>query len=140
MELNVLNTGFRPDAKITITGAEFMLLTQGVEDFFSALAGSSLVSRYRYIDKDGETIESPTQEQMESGEVQRIFDPFKTFNPNNLFEGFHGRMTPMSVEARRILFEIHQRELDRGNVVSIETLQKEMQNQKEFKLELNAED
>lgn len=119
------NSGFRPDQEIKISGAEFAMFDIGLMEALESRMERVFPVKFKLVGSDGEPFEGePTEEQLQSGEVKRLLDPFQTFNPNNIVEAYT-RVTPMMVEAVRAKLEVHHREAMAGNTVSYETLMAE---------------
>ncbi len=134
MKKTIDNSSFRPEQKLTISAYEYMLMNQAIDDAFSALEGAVIPKRYKFIDKDGEPVEKPTKEMVDSGEITQVFDVHATFHPQNGVEGFAGRITFPMVEAKRVAMDIHHREAEAGRTVLVEELMKEMKDAEEFNL------
>lgn len=127
----VENTGFLPNDKIEITGYEFALMNVAFDHFLETMRQPCFPLRYKFIDKDDEPVENPTEEQFKSGEVKEILDIQSTFSFENAVEGYCGKMTYQMLEAMRSKFEIHHREIMKGNAKSIEELEAGLEKIKE---------
>jgi hypothetical protein len=122
--LTVENTSFRPDQKIEITGEEFALFTVAMEHFFENMRMPAFPVRYKFIDKDGEPVEKPTEEDIEKENVVRVIDIHSTFNPDNAIEAYAGNISYPMLEAMRNRYEIHNREVEAGRAISVDELMK----------------
>lgn len=137
-ELTPLNSGFRPDTVLeaTLTGREFSILMGANQELFNANVQHVRPIRWRYYDKDGEYIPSPTKEQFESGELLRDFDSLAFMSANNLISAFVGDLTPATIEATKILTEIQNKAIQAGKAVKFETLFAEQEERNKSKLEV----
>lgn len=123
-ELTVLNSAVKPDAKVEMSGYEFSLLSTVLDEMFQQNVKSVYPFRFTFIDKDEEPVENPTEEQLKSGEVRQVLDVPATTAGSNKMEAYVGEMPYMVLEAKRNSLEIHHREIEKGNAVSFEELQK----------------
>lgn len=149
MKKTIENSSFRPEQKIEIQGIDFLLSENAVDTYLNTLSGYCLPKHYKWIDKDGEPVENPTEEQQK--ELTYIFDANKTFTPSNLVECFsftsnypedaqiEFRNLLNLLEFKRRMVELHHNEAEAGRTVLIETLQKEMQDKENLNLQVNAE-
>ena len=136
MKKTIENSSFRPEQEVNIKGIDFLSAGLAIDGFIDNMKAYSMPLRYKWIDNDGEPVENPTEEQQKY--LKRIFDPHRTYNPNNVVESlvfkagndeelqyeFH-RMLEL-VEAKRRLLEIHHSEVEKGNTVLIDELMVEM--------------
>lgn len=141
-ELTPLNSGFRSDTvlEVTLTGKDFSILMGSNQELFNANVQHVRPIRWRYYDKDGEYIPSPTKEQFESGELLRDFDALAFMSANNLISAFVGDLTPATIEATKILTEIQNKAIKDGKAVKFETLFAEQQEKNKSKLEVIEKD
>lgn len=151
MKKTINNSSFRPEQKIEIQGIDFLLAESLADTYLNTLDGYCLPKHYKWIDKDGEPVENPTEEQVNSEEVKYIFDANKTFTPSNLVECFkltsnykqdaevEFRNLLQNVEFKRRLISLHHAEAEAGRTVLTETLQKEYTDKEELNLQVNAE-
>lgn len=124
-QLTVENSGFNMTQKIEITGEEFTLFDIALSDGLNTRLEQVFPLAFNYIDQDGEPVENPTEEQLQSGNIRKILDVFNTFNPNNIIEGYTN-VTPMMIEGIRKKYDIHHREALAGRTTPKEILMAEM--------------
>lgn len=146
MKKDPTNSSFRYEQKLEITGLDFLLANTTFDNYLEHLSGFAAPKKYKVVDKDGEPVENPTEEQLASGEHTRVFDIHETFHPNNILEVFRFKATnqeelqveyqnlQQSIESKRRLMEIHYKEAEAGRTVLTETLMQEEEDAKEFKL------
>lgn len=146
MKKTIQNSGFKLEQKVEVQGVDFMASEMALDTLINKMEGYALPVRYKWIDKDGEPVDNPTEEQVTSEQVRQVFDPFATFHPNNLTPAFNIsvrtleeaqhelNMTNEFLEARRRLMEIKFREAEAGRTHLIEDLMKEVQDKEEFNL------
>lgn len=149
MKKTIENSSFRPEQKIEMQGAHFLLGENAVDTYLESLSGHCLPKHYKWIDKDGEPVENPTEEQKK--ELTYIFDANKTFTPSNLVECFKFTSNYkedvkaefqnflLVLEFKRSLVELHHSECEAGRTTLKETLQKEFANKENLNLQVNAE-
>lgn len=125
-KLTIENSGFKPNQSITISGYEYSLIRKALEDCFESLVTTKMPERYKFIDSEGEPVETPTKEDFQAGKIRRVLDVHNTFNPNNITLEYSGQITPEMVEAKRQMYEIHERECKAGNTFTFEDIEKEM--------------
>lgn len=123
MTKTVENTGFLPDDKIEITGYEFALFSVAYDQFLETMRQPAFPIRYKFVDNNDEPIENPTEEQFKNGEVKEILDVQATFSKENAIEAYCGKITYQMLEAMRTRYEIHHREIMKGNSKSIDELE-----------------
>ena len=136
MKKTVENSSFRPEQEVKVKGIDFLSAGLAIDGFIDNMKAYSMPLRYKWIDNDGEPVENPTVDQQK--DLKRVFDPHRTYNPNNVVESFvfkanndeelqyeFHRMLEL-IEAKRRLFEIHHNEVEKGNTVLIEELMAEM--------------
>ena len=136
--LTPLNSGFRhsDELDIKITGRDFAILASSAEMMFEANIQQCRPLRYRYYDKNGEYVPSPTKEQFENEELTKAFDPLAFMSANNLVDAYIGYIDPSVLEARKVLFEIQEQGITQGKGVSFETLIAEQEEANKSKLEV----
>lgn len=127
MKLTPENSEIKPDTKIKISGYEFTLFKEAFDDAFRALSTVTLPEQYKVIDQYGEPVEEFTQEQLNSGELRRVIDVSRTFSGANAQVNYSGNISHIMLEAKRMFFEIQDRETKKGNAVSIQDLMAEME-------------
>ena len=149
MKKTIENSSFRPEQKIEMQGLDFLLGESTIDTYLNTLSGYCLLKHYKWIDKDGEPFENPTEEQQK--ELTYIFDANRTFTPSNLVECFKFTSNYpedarlefqnflMALEFKRNLVEVHNRECEAGRTTLKETLQKEFADKEELNLKVNAE-
>jgi hypothetical protein len=137
-EQTLQNSGFRADDELTIkiTGKDFAILMGSSEMLFNANIQKVRPVRYRYYDKEGEWILSPTKEQFESGELSKVFDPLAFMSANNLIDAYVGDVSPVIMEAEKVLVNIAQQGIDQGKAVPFEVLIAEQEEANKSKLEV----
>jgi hypothetical protein len=89
--------------------------------------------RYSYVDVNGEPVENYTEEDLKEGKVNEIIDIHNTFSPKNAVMAYCGNITKTMLEAMRTRYEIHLREIKKGNAKSASELLAEIE--KRSKLE-----
>lgn len=138
MEVNLSNSGFRADDEITVklTGKDYAILMSSSEILFNANIQLVRPIRYRYYDKNGEWVSEPTKEQIKNKELSKVFDPLAFMSANNLIEAFVGDVSPVVMEAEKVLINIGQQGIDQGKAVSFETLITEQEEANKSKLEI----
>lgn len=146
MKKDILNSSFRLDQKLEITGMDFLMANNSLDNYIEGLSGFAAPKKYKVIDKDGEPVENPTEEQLKSGEHTRVFDVHETFHPSNILEVFTFKAQnsedlqieyqnlQQSLELKRRLMEIHYKEAEAGRTTLITTLEQEAKDAEEFKL------
>ena len=136
--LTPLNSGFRhsDELDIKLTGEKFAILAGSAEMMFEANVQKCRPLRYRYYDKNGEYVPTPTREQFENNELTKAFDPLAFMSANNLIDAYIGYIDPSVLEARRVLFEIQEQGIAQGKGVSFETLIAEQEEANKSKLEI----
>lgn len=134
-ELNQYNSGFRADQKIEITGEEYAVQSAALERLFNEDIKMVRPLIYRYWQGD-DIVLSPKQEDIDSGKVVKVFDPVAFMSANNLVEAYVGDPTAITMKALENRFIIHQRGIDEGKAVPIQTLIDEMEESQKSKLEV----
>lgn len=135
-ELNVHNSGFRPDTMLEVTGEEYAILAGSIEQMFYKNIQYVRPLKYRYYDEKEELVLSPSLEDIESGKVRKVFDPLAFMSANNLVEAYVGDPGAVVMQSMNKRFEIHDRGIEQGKAVSVETLIKEHEEQNKSKLEV----
>lgn len=132
------NSGFRAEDELSIkiTGKDYALLMSSSEMLFNANIQKVRPIRFRYYDKDGEWVSNPTKEQFESGELGKVFDPLAFMSANNLIDAYVGDLSPIVMEAEKVLASIGQQGIDQGKAVSFEVLIAEQEEANKSKLEV----
>ena len=133
--LNQYNSGFRSDQKIEITGEEFAIMAASVERLFNENVKMVRPLKYRYWQGD-DIVLSPKQEDIDSGKVTKVFDPVAFISANNLVEAYVGDPTAIVMKALENRFIIHDRGIDAGKAVHMDTLIAEMEEAQKSKLEV----
>lgn len=135
---NLSNSGFRAEEilDIKLTGKDYAILMGSSEILFSANIQQVRPIRYRYYDKEGEIVLSPTQEQFENKELTRVFDPLAFMSANNLIEAYVGDVSPVVMESEKVLIKIGEQGIEQGKAVSFETLLAEQEALNKSKLEI----
>jgi hypothetical protein len=136
--MTVEGTSFRPDQEISMTGLDYLAANMIADAFLDNMKSYSMPLRYKWIDKNDEPVDPPkTDEEGKEKELRKVFDPTATFTPKNVVESFtftardeqeldfEFQRFLQVIEAKRRLFEIHQREVDAGNAVPLEELMAE---------------
>ena len=146
MKKTILNSSFKLDQKLEITGRDFLMANNALDTYIDGLSGFAAPKKYKVIDKDGEPVENPTEEQLKSGEHTRVFDVHETFHPSNILEVFTFKSQNLedlqveyqnlqqSLELKRIFMELHHKEAEAGRTTLITTLEQEAKDAEEFKL------
>ncbi len=134
----LLNSGFRYDEELTIkiTGRDFALLSGSSDFLFSANVHKCRPIRYKHYDKNGELVLEPTREQIDNNELSRVFDPVAFMGANNLIDAYIGDLSPLVMEAGKVLDKIGQQGIDQGKAVPFETLIAEQEEANKSKLEV----
>lgn len=137
-QISLENSGFRADDELTIkiTGKDFAVLMGSSEMLFNANIQKVRPIRYRFYDKNGELVLEPTREQFENGELTKVFDPLAFMSANNLIDAFVGDLSPVVMEAEKVLANIGQQGIDQGKAVPFETLIAEQEEANKSKLEV----
>lgn len=137
-DINLSNSGFRAEDELTVTltGKDYAILMGSSEMLFNANIQQVRPIRYRYYDKEGEIVLSPTQEQFENKELTRVFDPLAFMSANNLIEAYVGDVSPVVMESEKVLIKIGQQGIEQGKAVSFETLLAEQEALNKSKLEI----
>jgi hypothetical protein len=150
-EKNAINSSFRVDQTVKIKGYDFLMPYHALDGALYGLDSVVLPKIYKYVDKDSEPVDNPTKEQIESGEVRRVFDPYETFRRKNVQEAFVLKVNDLTnpqaideelfrisqiLEAKRVMMEVLDREARAGNTVLIEDLMEEQRKAEEFKTEV----
>lgn len=137
-QISLENSGFRADDELTIkiTGKDFAVLMGSSEMLFNANIQKVRPIRYRFYDKNGELVLEPTREQFENGELTKVFDPLAFMSANNLIDAFVGDISPVVMEAEKVLANIGQQGIDQGKAVPFETLIAEQEEANKSKLEV----
>lgn len=135
------NSGFRADDELTIkiTGKDYAILMGSTEILFNANIQKVRPVRFRYYDKDNEWVSNPTKEQFESGELSKVFDPLAFMSANNLIDAYVGDVSPVVMEAEKVLANIGQQGIDQGKAVSFEVLIAEQEAKNKSNLEVVKE-
>jgi hypothetical protein len=134
-KLTVENSEIRPEATIEISGYEYTLMKEALNDAFRALRVTSLPEVYKVVDSEGEPLEKYTEEDFATGKARKVLDVYNSFNPANAVASYSGDISYAMLEARRTMFDIQDRELQKGNAVSIEDLMAEFNAPKLEKVE-----
>lgn len=136
-KLTIENSSFRPDQKIEVQGIDFLTADMTFDAYMESLEGFSMPLRYKWIDKYDEPVENPTKEDVENKGLRQVFDPHATYNPRNVVKSLNFRAKDKQeldfefqrfqqiIEGKRRMLEIHNREVEEGRTVSLETLQAE---------------
>lgn len=152
MKKNILNSSFRYEQKIEITGLDFLLSNNVVDNHLEYLSGFAAPKKYKVVDKNGEPVGSPTEAQLTSGEHNKVFDVHETFHPNNILEVFKFKANnreelekeyqdlQQTLEYKRRLMELHYKEAEVGRTVLTETLIQEAKDVEEFKLKSTVDE
>jgi hypothetical protein len=152
MKKDILNSSFRHEQKLEITGLDFLWANNTVDKYLESFSSFAAPKKYKVVDKDGEPVENPTKEQLESGEHSRVFDVHETFHPNNVLEVYSFKANNNeelkieyqniqdALEFKRILMEIHHREVEAGRTTLNETLMQEAKDAEEFKLKSTVDE
>jgi len=133
--MTVENSEIKPESKVELSGYEYTLIKEALSDAFRALTKVTLPELYKVIDQDGEPVENYTIADLEEGKYRRIVDIHSTFNANNAKIEYSGDISHVMLEARRVMYEVQQREFDKGNAISVEDLMKEFNAPKLEKVE-----
>lgn len=152
MKKDILNSSFRHEQKLEITGKDFLITNAIVDNNIDSLSGFAAPKKYKVIDKNGEPVENPTEELLNSGEHLRVFDVHETFHPNNILESYIFKATNRddlqieysvlqdTLEFKRRLMEIHHKEVEAGRTTLISTLEQEFKDAEEFKLKSSVDE
>ena len=127
--LNQYNSGFRAEEKIEITGEEFAIASASVERLFNQNVKLVRPLTYRYWQGD-DIVLSPKQEDIDSGKVTKVFDPVAFMAANNVVEAYVGDPSAIVMKALENRFIIHERGIEAGKAVPIQTLIDEMEKSK----------
>lgn len=133
--LNQYNSGFRADEKIEITGEEFAIASATIERLFNQNVKMVRPLTYRYWQGD-DIVLSPKQEDIDSGKVTKVFDPVAFMGANNLVEAYVGDPTAIVMKALENRFIIHDRGIEAGKAIHMDTLIAEMEEAQKSKLEV----
>jgi len=135
IKLDQYNSGFRAGEKLEITGEEYAVFAASVERLFNSNIKQVRPLTYRYwLGED--IVLSPKQEDIDSGKVKKVFDPVAFMAANNVVEAYVGDPTAIVMKALENRFIIHDRGIEEGKAVSIETLIAEMEEAQKSKLEV----
>jgi hypothetical protein len=152
MKKDILNSSFRHEQKLEVTGLDFLWANNTVDKYLESFSGFAAPKKFKVIDKNGEPVENPTQEQLESGEHSRVFDVHETFHPKNILEAYTFKSTNNeelqveyqnlqdALEFKRKLMEIHHKEVEAGRTTLNETLEQEANDAEEFKLKSTVDE
>lgn len=122
---NPLNYGYLGDEKIEITSKEFMAMKSAVEQGINATLESYLPEVTKYVNiETSKIVESPSQEDLQSGKVTLVTDRDATFNPANVRYQYSTKLTPDMIMGQQLIMEIHERNVEMGVAKSLEELQK----------------
>nr|DAI89581.1 MAG TPA: hypothetical protein [Caudoviricetes sp.] len=127
--LTQYNSGFRSDEKIEITGEEFAIASASIERLFNQNIKQVRLLTYRYWQGD-DIVLSPKQEDIDSGKVTKVFDPVSFMAANNVVEAYVGDPSAIVMKALENRFIIHERGIEAGKAVPIQTLIDEMEKSK----------
>lgn len=133
--LNQYNSGFRADEKIEITGEEFAIASASVERLFNENIKQVRLITYRYWQGE-DIVLSPKQEDIDSGKVTKVFDPVAFMSANNVVEAYVGEPSAIIMKALENRFIIHERGIEAGKAIHMDTLIAEMEEAKKSKLEI----
>lgn len=139
MKKTIENSSFRGEQKVIITGEEFLILQQAIDDTFKAMDGMVIPKIFLWMDKEGNPVENPTEEQIKEQELTQVLDVKRTFERDNGFQGYSGKITFFMVEAKRRLMEIHMREAEAGRTALIDDILQEFKDKQEFNLKTAEE-
>jgi hypothetical protein len=122
---NPLNYGYLGDEKIEITSKEFMAMKTAIEQGINATLESYLPEVTRYVNiETSKIVESPSQEDLQSGKVTLVTDRDATFSPANVKYQYSTKLTPDMIMGQQLIMEIHERNVETGIAKSVEVLQK----------------
>lgn len=122
---NPLNFGYLGDEKFEISAKEFIAMKSAIEQGINSTLESYLPEVTKYVDTvTSKIVESPSQEDIQSGKVVMVTDRDATFNPANVRYQYSTKLTPDMIMGQQLIMEIHERNVGLGIAKSMEELQK----------------
>lgn len=115
------NSFFKRDSIVTMTGADFALLNQAVDEAIAMCTKRFRKHVNKFIDtKTGEPVEldQVTKEKVDSGEIRVVMDVYKSMNPEQEFLGYTPDLSPAIMEAKRTLYTTLHRACINGETFS----------------------
>ena len=118
--------GYRADAKVTLTGQEFIVLQHLAQKAIGNGVRESFVQVYEWVDvATGEEVAKPTQAQIQEQKVARV--PSKAKTLQNKQVSYDANVYPEIFDGNEVIFKVHMRNIESGVATPVETLQKEYQ-------------
>lgn len=122
---NPLNFGYLGDEKFEISAKEFIAMKSAIEQGINSTLESYLPEVTKYVDTvTSKIVESPSQEDIQSGKVVMVTDRDATFNSANVRYQYSTKLTPDMIMGQQLIMEIHERNVGLGIAKSMEELQK----------------
>ncbi len=118
--------GYRADAKVILTGNEFIVL----QHLAQKAIGNGVTETYVQVDEwvnieTGEPVEKPTSKQINDGKVRRLPSKPKTLQNKQI--AFNSNLYPEIFDGNEVVFNIHMRNIEQGIATPVEVLQKELE-------------
>lgn len=130
-EKDINKEWYRENTEMTIKASEYFVLKASNEQAIQALSTVQFpeISEFVLL-ATGETVEEPTQEQIDNREVAVMISPEKTFSAENMLVLYSDKITPEMLQAREVALTIHSRNVALGITTSVEELEAERQGSK----------
>lgn len=113
---NPQDYGYKGDEIIEISAREFMVFKTAIEDGINATSSAYMPEVKKYINTEtAEEVYNPSAEDVQSGKVVQVMDRSATFAPHNTIVTFNPeKLTREMTLAQEFVFEIHNRNVDKG--------------------------
>lgn len=118
--------GYRADAKVTLTGQEFIVLQHLAQKAIGNGVRESFVQVYEWVDvATGQEVAKPTQAQIQEGKVARVPSKVKTLQNKQV--SYDSNVYPEIFDGNEVIFKVHMRNIEAGVATPVDVLQKEYQ-------------